>query len=86
MELNFIHLQVTTNVFSFMNNFFRHFSFFQAPDEKSLHDLESELKEANIDHKIWIEKPENIPTCLVAKPYPKEKIQKYFKKYKLFKH
>ncbi|KAF7995033.1 hypothetical protein HCN44_004505 [Aphidius gifuensis] len=58
----------------------------EAPDEKSLHDLESKLKEANVDHKIWIEQPENIPTCLVAKPYPKDEIQKYFKKFKLFKH
>ena len=57
----------------------------QAPDEKSLTDVALKLKENNIDHKLWIEQPENIPTCLVAKPYPKTEIQSYFKKLKLFK-
>lgn len=47
--------------------------------------LAEKLKADNIDHKLWIEQPENFPTCLVTKPYPKENIQKYFKKLKLFK-
>lgn len=57
----------------------------EAPNEESLKTLNSKLLEANIKHKLWIEQPENIPTCLVAKPYPKEEVQKYFKKFKLFK-
>jgi hypothetical protein len=23
-------------------------------------------------HKLWVEQPENFPTCLALKPYPKE--------------
>ncbi|XP_046435690.1 putative peptidyl-tRNA hydrolase PTRHD1 isoform X1 [Neodiprion fabricii] len=57
----------------------------QAPDESSLTDLKKSLDENDIKHKLWIEQPENIPTCLVVKPYPKEEIQIYFKKFKLFK-
>lgn len=54
-------------------------------DEDSLMKLEKTLLENNVSHKLWIEQPENIPTCIVSKPYPKEEIQKYFKKFKLFR-
>ncbi|XP_070533424.1 putative peptidyl-tRNA hydrolase PTRHD1 [Ptychodera flava] len=57
----------------------------EAKDEDSVRKLSDKLQEDNIDHKLWIEQPENIPTCLASKPYPKEQIQKYFKKFKLFK-
>lgn len=57
----------------------------EAKDEDSLKFLTDSLVENDIKHKLWIEQPENIPTCLVAKPYPKEEVQKYFKKFKLFK-
>lgn len=57
----------------------------QATDEQSLLTLKEKLESDAIKHKLWIEQPENIPTCLVAKPYPKEQVQKYFKKFKLFK-
>nr|KAF7410733.1 hypothetical protein H0235_013340 [Vespula pensylvanica] len=36
----------------------------EASDEASLHTLCSKLKEDDIHHKLWIEQPENIPTCL----------------------
>ncbi|CAH1975636.1 unnamed protein product [Acanthoscelides obtectus] len=57
----------------------------EAPDEKSLVALGQKLEENDVKHKLWIEQPENIPTCLVVKPYPKEEVQKYFKKFELFK-
>ncbi|CAH1118808.1 unnamed protein product [Phaedon cochleariae] len=57
----------------------------QAPDDGSLLALRDKLEEHNIKNKLWIEQPENIPTCLVAKPYPKDQVQKYFQKFKLFK-
>lgn len=57
----------------------------EAPNEESLVKLKDKLIEANIKHKLWVEQPENIPTCLVSKPYPKEEVQKFFKKFKLFK-
>lgn len=60
-------------------------SVFQAKDEVSLRGLATKLTEENIDHKLWIEQPENIPTCIATKPYPKDQVQKYFKKFKLFK-
>ncbi len=58
---------------------------FQAPDEESLKKIAESLQENDIDHKVWVEQPENYPTCIATKPYPKEEIQKYFKKLKLFK-
>lgn len=57
----------------------------EASDENSLVSLKEKLEFDGVKHKLWIEQPENIPTCLVAKPYPKEEVQKYFKKFKLFK-
>uniref|UniRef100_A0A1A9W469 Uncharacterized protein n=1 Tax=Glossina brevipalpis TaxID=37001 RepID=A0A1A9W469_9MUSC len=36
-------------------------------DEVSRQSLENDIK-----HKLWIEQPENIPTCLAIKPYVKE--------------
>nr|CAI5863934.1 unnamed protein product [Callosobruchus analis] len=52
---------------------------------KKLDSIGQKLEENDVKHKLWIEQPENIPTCLVVKPYPKEEVQKYFKKFKLFK-
>ena len=40
------------------------------PDDLSK--ISEKLKEAGVDHKLWIEQPENFPTCLAVKPYPKE--------------
>ncbi|CAG9772481.1 unnamed protein product [Ceutorhynchus assimilis] len=57
----------------------------EAPDEQSIVNLRNKLEENSVKHKMWIEQPENIPTCLAVKPYPKEEVQKYFKKFKLFK-
>lgn len=57
----------------------------EAKDESSLIKLKDILLENGIKHKLWVEQPENISTCLVAKPYPKEDVQKYFKQFKLFK-
>ncbi|PSN57060.1 putative peptidyl-tRNA hydrolase PTRHD1 [Blattella germanica] len=57
----------------------------EIPDKESLEKLDEKLKENGILHKMWIEQPENFPTCIVVKPYPKEEVQQYFKKLKLFK-
>lgn len=35
-------------------------------DEKSLLEYSDKLKDNNIIHKLWIEQPENIPTCLAT--------------------
>jgi len=54
-------------------------------DQDQLLKIAQNLEEDQIDHKVWIEEPEKIPTCLVTKPYPKDLVQKYFKSLKLFK-
>ncbi|MEE6477150.1 hypothetical protein FKM82_011377 [Ascaphus truei] len=57
----------------------------QVPNEVTLTNLAETLKQANIDHKVWIEQPENIATCIALRPYPKEEVHQYLKKYKLLK-
>jgi len=57
----------------------------EAKDETALKTLADKLTEAAVDHKLWIEQPENYPTCLAVKPYPKSEVQKHFKKFKLYK-
>ncbi|KAJ6295262.1 hypothetical protein OIU78_023306 [Salix suchowensis] len=39
--------------------------------EPQILNLSEKLKAGGIAHKLWIEQPENIPTCLATKPYPK---------------
>jgi peptidyl-tRNA hydrolase len=57
----------------------------EAPDEESLRDLARKLAESGVDHKLWVEQPEDFPTCLAVKPYPKSEVQRHFKKLKLYK-
>ncbi|KAF4092214.1 hypothetical protein AMELA_G00018200 [Ameiurus melas] len=57
----------------------------QAADEASLTHLSTTLGENGVTHKLWMEQPENFPTCLALKPYPKETVQHFLKKFKLFK-
>ncbi|XP_029983647.1 putative peptidyl-tRNA hydrolase PTRHD1 [Sphaeramia orbicularis] len=56
-----------------------------APDEAALSGLSQTLTQAGVAHKLWIEQPENIPTCLALKPYPKDAVQPLLRKFKLFK-
>ncbi|KAM9798170.1 putative peptidyl-tRNA hydrolase PTRHD1 [Neosynchiropus ocellatus] len=56
-----------------------------APDEASLSSLSESLTQAGVAHKLWIEQPENVPTCLALKPCPKEAVQPLLRKFKLFK-
>lgn len=60
-------------------------SYLQAPDESTLRSLSKTFEENDILHKLWIEQPENIPTCIALKPYKKEFVQKFVKKLKLLK-
>ncbi|XP_034044003.1 putative peptidyl-tRNA hydrolase PTRHD1 [Thalassophryne amazonica] len=56
-----------------------------APDEASLSRLSQSLTQARVDHKLWVEQPENTATCLALKPYPKDAVQPLLHKFKLFK-
>lgn len=51
--------------------------------EKQLKDLAEKLKEAGVRHKLWIEQPEDFPTCLATAPYPKSTVAPFVSKLKL---
>lgn len=53
--------------------------------ESQIINLSEKLTAGGIAHKLWIEQPENIPTCLATKPYPKSVVSPLFRKLKLCK-
>ncbi|MCL7047656.1 hypothetical protein MKW94_019735 [Papaver nudicaule] len=53
--------------------------------ETQIRNLSQKLSTNGIAHKLWIEQPENYPTCLATKPYPKSVVSPFFKKLKLCK-
>ncbi|XP_042319669.1 LOW QUALITY PROTEIN: putative peptidyl-tRNA hydrolase PTRHD1 [Sceloporus undulatus] len=57
----------------------------EAPDEYALSALTESLQQNGIDHKVWVEQPENIATCVALRPYPKETVHHLLKKFKLLK-
>ncbi|GFO40353.1 ptrhd1_0 protein [Plakobranchus ocellatus] len=57
----------------------------EAKDEESLVKLAEQLSSDGISHKLWIEQPENIPTCVAVKPYRKNDVKNYFKGFKLYR-
>lgn len=50
-----------------------------------LNRAEAKLKEANIACHMWMEMPENIPTCLACSPQPKPLVQSIFRHLKLLR-
>lgn len=54
-------------------------------NEKELIELSDLLKQNTIEHYLWIEQPENIPTALAVKPYWKKDVEQYFSKFKLYR-
>ncbi|GFS05703.1 peptidyl-tRNA hydrolase PTRHD1 [Elysia marginata] len=57
----------------------------EVTDEESLRKVADKLSSNDINHKLWIEQPENIPTCIAVKPYRKDDVKQYFKGFKLYK-
>lgn len=57
----------------------------QTDDEASLVRLSQELGSASVVHKLWMEQPENVPTCIALKPYRKEDVQSFFSNLKLLR-
>ncbi|CAL9229865.1 unnamed protein product [Arabidopsis halleri] len=53
--------------------------------ETQMMNLSEKLKLGGISHKLWMEQPENIPTCIATKPYHKSQVSSFFKKLKLCK-
>ncbi|XP_013886724.1 putative peptidyl-tRNA hydrolase PTRHD1 [Austrofundulus limnaeus] len=56
-----------------------------APDEAALSGLSERLSQAGVAHKVWVEQPENIPTCLALKPCSKHTVRPLLSNFKLFK-
>lgn len=50
-----------------------------------LTNMSKKLSDNGIDHYLWNEQPENEPTALATKPYPKQELETYFKKFNLLK-
>jgi len=46
----------------------------------ALESLASRLTESGVAHKLWLEQPENVATCLATKPARKSSLQPHFKK------
>jgi hypothetical protein len=53
--------------------------------EAQLRTLSARLEEAGVLHKLWVEQPEDFPTCLATKPYHKSEVAQHFKKFQLCK-
>lgn len=53
--------------------------------ETQLRNLAAKLTEAGVLHKLWTEQPEDVPTALATKPYPRSAAQPHFKKLNLCK-
>lgn len=53
--------------------------------ETQLVNLAKKLTDAGVDFKLWNEQPENYPTCLATRPYPKGQVAQLFKKCNLAK-
>lgn len=53
--------------------------------EAQLTKLAQDLEAAGVRHKLWVEQPENFPTCLATAPYRKDDVQQHFKRLKLCK-
>lgn len=57
----------------------------QINDTKELQHISSVLDKNSLKYKLWVEQPENIITALAVKPYHRDFIKDYFKKYPLLK-
>lgn len=62
-----------------------YFFYYQVKSEDDLRTLGEKLTENDIKHKLWIEMPENIATCIAIKPYERNAVHPFVKNLKLFK-
>lgn len=82
LEVSVSNVPIESQIYSFKKIFNE---FIQATDDTMLNSLSEKLKENGIVHKLWIEKPEMIPTCIAIKPYQKKQVHSYVKHLKLMK-
>ncbi|KAG2495530.1 hypothetical protein HYH03_006473 [Edaphochlamys debaryana] len=57
----------------------------EVKDEAALRKLSEALTAGGIQHKLWVEQPEDYPTCLATRPYLKSQVGAFFKKFQLSK-
>ncbi|KAF8067398.1 PTRHD1 [Scenedesmus sp. PABB004] len=57
----------------------------EVKSEQQLVNLAAKLREAGLPHKLWVEQPENYPTCLATKPCRRSQGAALFKKLQLCK-
>ena len=57
----------------------------QVKGEPQLLTLAEKLRAEGVVHKLWVEQPENIPTAIALKPYPRSEVAPLLKKYQLFR-
>lgn len=53
--------------------------------EAQLQSLAAKLTEEDVAFHVWVEQPENIPTAIALKPYPRDVVAPLLKKFQLFK-
>ncbi|XP_066022443.1 LOW QUALITY PROTEIN: putative peptidyl-tRNA hydrolase PTRHD1 [Pocillopora verrucosa] len=56
----------------------------EAPSPDELGEIIRNYATDEIDHNLWIEQSQNIPTCLATQPYPKQQIHSYLQSLNLF--
>jgi hypothetical protein len=54
-------------------------------DERELMDVKTVLDHSQLKYYLWVEQPENMPTCIALIPYQKHVVQAFAKHYALFK-
>lgn len=55
------------------------------PNESDLTDLKKNLDDNGVKYHLWLEHPENTPSCLATYPSNMNDISKYFKHLKLYR-
>lgn len=56
-----------------------------AESEAAVREVAAKLTEAGITHKLWVEMPEGIVTCLATRPVARSILQPFFKPFKLLR-
>ena len=62
-----------------------HKAVLEVKGEAQLRTLSEKLTKEGIQHKLWVEQPENVATCLATAPLPKSRIYPHVKKLQLCK-
>eukprot|EP00922_Rhytidocystis_sp_ex-Travisia-forbesii_P038833 GHVS01057857.1.p1 GENE.GHVS01057857.1~~GHVS01057857.1.p1 ORF type:complete len:214 (+),score=26.30 GHVS01057857.1:102-743(+) len=74
------------NVKAYLNDMDRmHKVILGIDSEESLRELSDKLTEEGVDHKLWIEQPENVATCIATKPQKASVLSPHFLNLKLLR-